>query len=84
MSRAFSRDVGSRAALSELLYSSLPSNGTPAVAGFCDNSHDPCFVVRRAATLERARFSRIHGDEIAELEAALRELWEIEEKNRKP
>jgi hypothetical protein len=32
--------------------------------------------------LQLATFSRIHDNEIAELEAALRHLWEIEEKNK--
>jgi Flp pilus assembly pilin Flp len=32
--------------------------------------------------LELATFSRIHDDEITELEAALRELWIMEDKNR--
>jgi hypothetical protein len=31
--------------------------------------------------LQLATFSRIHDDEIAELETALRHLWELEEKN---
>lgn len=32
--------------------------------------------------LELATFSRIHDDEITELEAALRHLWIMEKKNR--
>jgi hypothetical protein len=32
--------------------------------------------------LQLATFSRLHDDEIAELEAALRHLWEIEEKSK--
>jgi hypothetical protein len=45
-----------------------------------------CARARRATQARQiplATFSRIHGDEIGELEAALRHLWEIEEKNRK-
>lgn len=34
--------------------------------------------------IQLATFSRIHDDEIGELEAALRHVWEIGEKNRKP
>ena len=33
--------------------------------------------------LELATFSRIHHDEIAEVEAALRDLWVIKQKNKK-
>jgi hypothetical protein len=33
--------------------------------------------------LELATFNRIHDDEIAEVEAALRQFWVIEEKKRK-
>jgi hypothetical protein len=38
----------------------------------------------QARQIQLATFSRIHDDEIGELEAALRHLWEIKEKNRKP
>jgi hypothetical protein len=34
--------------------------------------------------IQLATFSRIHDEEIGELEAALRHPWKIEEKNRKP
>jgi hypothetical protein len=33
--------------------------------------------------LQLATFGHIHDEEITELQAALRELWELEEKNRK-
>ena len=47
---------------------------------------DICARARRAIQerqIQLAIFSRIHDDEIEELEAALRHVWEIEEKNRK-
>jgi hypothetical protein len=45
-----------------------------------------CARARRAIharQIQLATFRHIHDDEIGELEAALRHLWEIEEKNRK-
>lgn len=45
-----------------------------------------CRQARRATQdrqLQLATFSRIHDDEIAELEAALRHLWVMENKNGK-
>jgi hypothetical protein len=41
--------------------------------------------VRKSAKGWAARptFDRIHDDEVDELETALRDVWEIEEKNRK-
>jgi hypothetical protein len=47
---------------------------------------DICARARRAIQerqIQLATFSRIHDEEIGELETALRHVWEIEEKNRK-
>jgi hypothetical protein len=35
------------------------------------------------SSVELATFNRIHDDKIAELEAAVRDLWVIEQKNKK-
>jgi len=45
-----------------------------------------CARARRAIQerqIQLASFSRIHDDEIEELDTALRDVWVIEEKNRK-
>ena len=47
---------------------------------------DICARARRAIQerqIQLASFSRIHDDEIEELDTALRDVWVIEEKNRK-
>jgi hypothetical protein len=48
---------------------------------------ETCARARRAIQerqIQLATFSRIHDDEITELETALRRLWQIEQKNGKP